>query len=253
MLAGSDLPHVPDHRALGIEIGGCHQQHPTLAVFLGDPVEQLAIDVPGDQLCQPTGVGERLRAEQTRQHLRCCQVIGRVFGPDLPQPAIVFGPEVGERSGERTGADAGDHFELRAVALPRPAHEQAGGEGAITRAAGNGQILDQRAATLACEFGCHHLGVGHVRLGEGQDVGWHLVAPEAGVGQTRDGGFRHQRGRHRCARRLRRAAHQQNRRGAGQEGHPVLGNATHGPLGRPTAGPPVTGGKGAGSRQLGAQ
>ena len=92
--------------------------------------------------------------------------------------------EEGVGRDERAGADAGDDLEPRAIAALRPADQQAGAERAVIGAARQGEILDERPAALA-PAGRHALARRHVRLHEGDDVLGHLVAPEAGVGETR--------------------------------------------------------------------
>jgi hypothetical protein len=68
IMAGRDGAHIPDHPALGIEVGSSDQQQAALAVFLGNGVQQFLIDLAVEHLPQRTVVRQRI-VEKSRQQV----------------------------------------------------------------------------------------------------------------------------------------------------------------------------------------
>ena len=204
-----DLAHVPDHLALGIEIGRADHEHPAVAILVGNLAEHPAVDVLGDQIAQRRGVRERLGAEQAGQRPAAWppHSASNVVHSSASWP-VVAGSEKGVGGDQCACAHAGDDLEFRAVAALRPAHEQACAECAVIGAAGQGQVLDERPAlVLRGRPGRHALDARHVRLHEGVDLLGHLVAPEADVGEAGHGGLRDQGCRHGAGARRARSHH----------------------------------------------
>ncbi|MGY3482360.1 hypothetical protein ACVW1C_000243 [Bradyrhizobium sp. USDA 4011] len=73
---GGDPSHVPDHRALGVEIGGDDQELAALGVFARHLAQDVLADVTGHQLAQSL-VAEQAGAEQYPHQAR---VLQQAFG-----------------------------------------------------------------------------------------------------------------------------------------------------------------------------
>ena len=65
-----DGAHVPDHGALGIEIGGDDEQPPPGLIGGGDVGEQLRRDLFGDQILERPGIDEALAGRADLENVR---------------------------------------------------------------------------------------------------------------------------------------------------------------------------------------
>jgi len=139
--ARGDGAHVPDHCLLGVEIGGGDQQAPASSVFDGDGIEQGRIDISLDQRAQGRAAVET-GPEQDVEAAPVKDPLGRIAGIGLGQALVPVRAEEGEGGGQGTGRDSGDDVELGPVAGLRPAHQNAGSEGAVRAAAGDGQHIE---------------------------------------------------------------------------------------------------------------
>ena len=148
-----DRPHVPDHRALGVEIGGADQQPAPLAVLLGHLCQEGIVHVEGDDLGKRRVARERVAAEQPPDRLHDGDVLGVGFGEDLFQGLVVFRPEKGEGRGERAGRDAGDEVEFGPLARCGPAAEHPCPERAVGAAARQRKEIDDGSAPLCQKLG----------------------------------------------------------------------------------------------------
>ena len=121
-----DGAHVPDHGALGIEIGGDHEQTPAAAIFGGDIGQQRRRDLFGDQILQRPGIDEAFAGAADLEN------VGRGdLGIGGLQGVVVARAGKGERRHQRAGAHAGDDGIIRPLAGGAQAVEQAGAEGAV--------------------------------------------------------------------------------------------------------------------------
>jgi hypothetical protein len=57
LAAGRQRADVPDHRPLGVEVGGADQEQAAFVVFAADGGEHLGVGVLGDDLGQRCGIG----------------------------------------------------------------------------------------------------------------------------------------------------------------------------------------------------
>ncbi len=121
-----DGAHVPDHGALGIEIGRDHEQPPPGPVTGGDIGQQLRRDLLGDQVLQRPGIEKALAGRADFEN------VGRGdLGIGVLQGGVVFGAGKGERRHQRAGADPGDDRIIRPVAGGAQAVEETGAERAV--------------------------------------------------------------------------------------------------------------------------
>ena len=141
--AGGDGPHVPDHQALGLELGSPHQQAPALAVLGGDGLEHVLVDEPLQEFGQRLRTGRGVDAARVQRHLHpavpSINILIGDRGVGLLQPGVILRPEEGEDRDEGPGADAGHQLEARPGARRRPAAQNSRAEGAVAAAAGQGQ------------------------------------------------------------------------------------------------------------------
>ena len=146
MAAGGDGADVPDHRPLGVEVGGADQQQAALLVLARDGIEHLLVGVAGDHLGQRAGVGHGIVEQGGGEAARAEDLVGGHGRIDVAQRVVVGGSEKGEGRDQGAGADAGHHLEFRPRAERRPAVHQPGTEGAVVAAAGDRKIVDRRQA-----------------------------------------------------------------------------------------------------------
>ena len=105
-----DGAHVPDHRALGVEIGGDDEQPPSGLIAGGDVGEQLRGDLFGDEILERPGIDKTLAGRADFENIRRGDL-----GVGVLQGLIVFRAGKGERRHQRAGAHAGDDGIIRAV------------------------------------------------------------------------------------------------------------------------------------------
>ena len=125
-----DGAHVPNHRALGVEIGGDDEQAPAALVGGGDIGEQGRRDLFGDQILERPGIDKTLAGATDLEN-----VGRRDLGIGGAQCVVIARPGKDERRHQRAGAHAGDHRIIRPIAGLAQAVEQAGAECAIGAAA----------------------------------------------------------------------------------------------------------------------
>ena len=135
-----DFPHVPNDRALGVEIGRHREQFSALGIFACNGGQDLRPDIARHQFAQPL-VAEQAGSEQHADDAGIIeQALCYAAGVDLPQRVVVLGPEKRKRRNQAAGADARDDREGRAGAGRGPAVQHAHAIGAIGAAAGEREI-----------------------------------------------------------------------------------------------------------------
>ena len=116
-----DLAHVPDRGALGVEIGGDHQQPSALGVLAGDLRHDLRPDIACDQLAQPR-IAEQPGAEQHAYDAGIVQqAFGDAAGVELSKRVVILRSEERKGRNQAAGAHARDDGEvgrLRAAVQP---------------------------------------------------------------------------------------------------------------------------------------
>ena len=105
MRAQRNFAHVPNNWTLGIKICGANEQQPTLAVLPGDRIQQTAVDVVRNQICEGLGVGERISADQHRERLREDEIGAVMSGPHRLELPVIGWAEKRERRNQRACAD----------------------------------------------------------------------------------------------------------------------------------------------------
>ena len=173
--AGGDPAHVPDRGALSVEIGGHHEKPASLPIFARHRLQNVGIDVGGDQIAQRAGLVDA-GAEQSGDPVGLQQVRQLAAGEDGPQRRVVGRSEKRERRDQRAGAGAGHEGEFRPRPALAPSGQQAGAERAVGAAAGQGEhgrlpLQDARRA-------------GRPPLADGR-----IIAPQAGPRNAGNGGL----------------------------------------------------------------
>ena len=90
MFARGDRRHIPDHGALGIEIGRYDKQKAALALLDRDGVEQCVVGIVLDQLLQRFGL-EHASPDDTVDAIDPQQASDLPAGKDVLQHRIVTG------------------------------------------------------------------------------------------------------------------------------------------------------------------
>ena len=114
--AAGNQPHVPDHEARHVQVGGADVQAPAALVRFGHAAQQLGIDMPRDQRLQRARVGQRFTDQQLPQHGRAeLEDVDRARGGvELAQGIVVVGSDEGEGRHQRARRHPGDDLEGRA-------------------------------------------------------------------------------------------------------------------------------------------
>ena len=126
-----DRAHVPDHRALGVDIESGDEQAAAAAMFGGDVRKQRGRDLFGDLIAQRPGIDEALAAAAGFEN------VGRGdLGIFVTQRFVVARARKYEWRHERAAAHAGDHRVIGSLAGRAQPREQARAERAVRAAAG---------------------------------------------------------------------------------------------------------------------
>ena len=174
-----DRPHVPDHRTLGVEIGGADQQPAAFAVLRGHLSQEGIVHIKGDDPGKRRVARERVAAEQPPDRLHDGDVLGIGLGKDLLQGLIVFRSEKGKGRGERAGRHSRDEIELRPLAGSGPTGKDPCPERAVRPAARQREEIDHRSATARQQLGPVGTDLRPFLANHGIRIGWKLVAPIA--------------------------------------------------------------------------
>ena len=135
---------IPDHRSLGVEIGGADQQQAALVVFATDLLEHFLVGVLGDHLGERRGVGHGVVEQGGGEAAPAKDPVGGQGRVDLAQFGVVVGAKEGKGRDQGAGADAGHHLEAGPSPGRRPAVHQAGAERAVVAAARDREIVGGR-------------------------------------------------------------------------------------------------------------
>ena len=101
-----DFPHVPNDRALGVEIGRHHEQFSALGIFACNGGQDLRPDIAGHQFAQSL-IAEQAGSEEHADDAGIIeQARSYAAGVDLPQRVVVLGPEKRKRRNQAAGAHA---------------------------------------------------------------------------------------------------------------------------------------------------
>ena len=137
--AGGDCPHIPDHAALRVEIGGGDEQAAPLGLLLRDARYKFRCHLTCDQFRKRCGGGDTGRSRYRKWEAGMEDVPCGYAGVKPGDRCIAFLAQKGKGSDQCPGADPGDNAELRTRAALRPAVEHTGAIGTLVSTTRKGQ------------------------------------------------------------------------------------------------------------------